>query len=223
MLTQLSLKKSILSGFFLFSIGITLANSHEQRSFKVLTPKYIKKLLGPYPAKGSIEEAQDFETLLKYQEARTDEECAMASHNEKGTLKNLFVIPNGPLTKKEALRLSPVVLKLYAEAGINIYIAKNVYKRPRPYITNAEIQPCISLENSYAYPSGHTTMARVFGRILAHIFPERAEVFMKRADEVAASRVLGGVHHPTDIEAGKKLGDIIAKKILKTLIVPENM
>ncbi len=223
MMSQISLKRTILSSFLLFSMGTTLAGSHEQKSFKVLTPKYIKKILGPYPAKGSIEETQDFETLLDYQESRTDEECALASHDEKATLKNLFVIPNGPLTKKEAFRLSPIVFKLYAEAGINIYIAKSVYKRPRPYIANPEIKPCISLENTYAYPSGHTTMARVLGRTLAHIYPERAEAFMKRADEVAASRILGGVHHPTDIVAGKKLGDVIAKKMLKTFIVPEDI
>lgn len=35
-----------------------------------------------------------------------------------------------------------------------------------------------------------------------------------RADLIAEDRVLAGVHHPSDIEAGKKLGDAVFKKLL---------
>jgi acid phosphatase (class A) len=43
--------------------------------------------------------------------------------------------------------------------------------------------------------------------VLSKLDPSRKELFMKRADQIAADRVLAGVHHPSDIEAGKKLGD----------------
>lgn len=206
-------KTMILSGCFLVSMSVQA----EVDSLRVLTPNSIKKLLGPYPAAGSREELHDFAVLRHYQETRTEHECELAEKQEKATLKNLFVSNNGPLTKKEAMLVTPLILKAYAEAGINIYLAKSIFKRPRPYNYNNEIKPCIKLEKSYAYPSGHTAVSRVFARALAKFYPARAEAFLKRADEVAQNRILGGVHHPSDIVAGKKLGDALALKVLENL------
>jgi acid phosphatase (class A) len=60
-------------------------------------------------------------------------------------------------------------------------------------------------------------MSRILARVLSRIYPDRAAAFMQRADEIAKNRVLGGVHHPSDIEAGKKLGDLVANKMLKSM------
>ena len=57
-------------------------------------------------------------------------------------------------------------------------------------------------------------MARLFAHVLGTIYPERKDALMKRADEVARNRVLGGVHHPTDVEAGKKMGDVLGKSLI---------
>ena len=209
----MNLRVVLMSAMMVFS----LSSYGGTDSLRVLTPKSIKKLLGPYPASGSEAEARDFEILRHFQQTRSEEDCALAEKQEKATLQNLFVSNNGPLTKKEALLVTPRILKAYAEAGINIYLAKSIFKRPRPYIYNNEIKPCIKLEKSYAYPSGHTAVGRVFARALSKIYPERAEAFMERANEVAMNRILGGVHHPSDIVAGKKLGDALARKVLMRL------
>jgi acid phosphatase (class A) len=216
MKSQILFKMILASCLLTFSAESTLASIEHKSSIKILTPRYIKRLLGAYPAKGSVEEAQDFEILLKFQESRTEEECALAAREKKATLKSLFAGENGPLTKKEALLLTPLMLKFYAESGINIYIAKKTFKRARPYLANSAIRPCVGLEKSYAYPSGHTTLARVFARILSRVYPSRSEAFMKRSDEVARNRILGGVHHPSDIEAGNKLGDVLANSVVNS-------
>jgi acid phosphatase (class A) len=184
--------------------------------FKLLSKSKIRSIVGPYPERGSEAEARDYEIMLSLQETRTEEQCAFASHQEQATLKNIFYDDNGPLTKREANRLTVILFKAYAEAGVNIYLAKGLYRRPRPYISRPDIVPCIDQEGSFAYPSGHTTVARVFARILSRIYPERAEAFMKRADEAAQNRILGGVHHPSDIEAGKKLGDFLSDHVMKS-------
>ena len=36
---------------------------------------------------------------------------------------------------------------------------------------------------------------------------------MERADEIAQNRIIGGVHHPSDIVAGKKLADKVVENI----------
>ncbi|HXH32156.1 MAG TPA: phosphatase PAP2 family protein [Bacteriovoracaceae bacterium] len=195
----------------LMTIGTVRA---EIFSFQVSTPVYtttaMKKMLGPYPEAGSEEHFMDFDTLLDIQDQRTPESCAVAAKQKSFTLTNLFVVDGGPLTRQEALILSPLMAKVYLDAEINIQIAKNAFKRRRPYLTNFQIVPCVGLEKSYAYPSGHATLSRLAARVLAKLFPERAEAFIRRADAVAWNRVLGGVHHPSDIVAGKKLGDMLA-------------
>lgn len=204
--------KMILLSLFLFtSISFTYAEA-EVDGFRILTKQAIKDLMGPYPEKGSMAELQDFATMMKYQVTRTKADCDAAAGFEGISVENLFSTQNGPLTKAEARRVTPRLIPVIAEGGVNILRAKQIYKRPRPYIRNPLIIPCISKESSAAYPSGHTTHARILALTLAEIFPERRVALLKRADDIALSRVIGGVHHPSDIVAGKKLADVLAQE-----------
>ena len=54
----------------------------------------------------------------------------------------------------------------------------------------------------------------VAGRLLADLIPTRQEGIRARADEIAELRVAAGVHFPTDVEAGSKLGEALADEIL---------
>lgn len=177
---------------------------------------HLKKIVGPYPELDTPASDRDFEILMKYQETRTEADCKAAESEEKGTLKNLFGGPRGPLTNKEVKRFSILMKRGMIASAVDHTIAKMIYKRPRPFMTHGEIKPCIKIPKSTAYPSGHSTIARVYARILSTMYPERAAAFMARADEIAMHRVLGGVHHPSDTTAGKRLGDAIARHLLDT-------
>ncbi|MBC7430261.1 MAG: phosphatase PAP2 family protein [Bacteriovorax sp.] len=175
-----------------------------------------KNVLGPYPALGSEEEKQDIQQLLYYQQTRTTEQCATAqAEANNGSLETFFGGNHGLLSAAELNKVQSKLKWVTVKTGTKIFYYKTKFDRPRPYVTHPEIKPCVDLENSKSYPSGHTTLARVYGRILAVIFPERAALFMKRADEVALNRLIGGVHHPSDVVAGKKLGDSIANDYLE--------
>jgi acid phosphatase (class A) len=199
---------TIISFILIFNAN---AFAKEELSVGILTPNSIRKVLGDFPAAGSKEEALDYSILLKLQNTRSTEECDYAESQSKANIKTIFASNNGPLSENEASRLQKTLFKYYAEAGVNILLAKKLYKRPRPYDANPEIKPCIELESSSAYPSGHAAIARVFAHLLSDILPARKEAFFKRANEAAMNRVIGGVHHPSDIIAGVKLGDEIYK------------
>jgi acid phosphatase (class A) len=173
----------------------------------------IRQVVGAYPEAGSADEAQDDSILLEWQDQRTEAEClAAAKQSNSLTLKSFF---GDVLTKKEINYLSVRLLRVAAIAAANSSRAKSMYDRPRPYDRNGDVKPCIDTEKSSSYPSGHTTLARLYGRVLSLRYPSRAEKFMARADQAALNRVLGGVHHPSDIEAGKRLGDYLAKKFYR--------
>ena len=201
--------KTILLTLLLIS-STAFAETAETKDLRILTPRAMRDLMGSYPALGTEASNQDFDVLLHVQNTRTPEECELAKKEENASLQSMFAGPNGPLTKKEMNIVLPQLLADYAEIGANIYIAKKMYKRPRPYLSNTTLTPCIDRESSYAYPSGHSATAWYFARKLTKIFPARKAALLKRANEVAWNRVLGGVHHPTDIEAGRKLGEELA-------------
>ncbi len=171
-------------------------------------------ILGPPPAPGSPEEEHDVQILMDYQNIRTDEDCAMAKKYAKMSLKNFFGGPDGPLSKQEVKKNWFFWYKYLAIGGVPSLFAKKHFKRPRPFKAFPQIKPCLDLPRSYSYPSGHTSTSRLMARALALKYPERALLFMQKADEVALSRMIGGVHYPTDVEAGKELADYLADRWL---------
>jgi acid phosphatase (class A) len=200
------MKLSIL--LFVFSL-VTLPVSSEA-GIGLLSPKEIRTLIGNYPAKNSPEEARDDEILLKLQTSRTKADCDKAGSQSNLHLESVFTKPVGPLEKNEFRSAWFSVMKLSAKTGANILLAKSLYDRPRPYLRNPNIKPCIELERSSSYPSGHSAAGRAVGRYLADRFPEKAEDIMAVANQVGKNRMIGGVHHPSDVEAGQKLGDEMA-------------
>lgn len=180
---------------------------------KVWTTSEIKKLIGDYPARYSEEEKNDVEVLYHWQKIRTAEDCAAAAAEENASFYAFFGKGHDLLTEAEIKKAAPIMNKASAEMLQALLTAKNYYKRPRPFEYIEAIDPCIEKASGHAYPSGHATSARLYARLLGRMYPERAAAFLQRGDEAAHFRVLGGVHHPSDIEAGKKLGDALAVKV----------
>lgn len=87
-----------------------------------------------------------------------------------------------------------------------VQMTKRHWKRPRPYMSNPAVNPCVKREVTAAYPSGHAAIGRVFGLLLADLIPERRDQLLEHAARVGMDRVVVGVHHPSDIEAGQVLG-----------------
>jgi acid phosphatase (class A) len=93
--------------------------------------------------------------------------------------------------------------------------AKDFYGRKRPFKIDARIKPCLTLEDTPTYPSGHSTRAVMWATILGEMFPDKKDALMDRATQIGDDRVLGGLHFPSDVEAGRVLGAAIAAEFLK--------
>jgi acid phosphatase (class A) len=161
------------------------------------------------PALGSPEDQSDYEQVLQYQTVRTTADCARATSEESITLATFYGAPYGPLTADEVTHWSAFVNGLYMTAQIPIGLAKAQWKRPRPFKSHSDIHPCIKLEPSYSYPSGHSAISEFYARVLSVAFPDRATAFKTRALQIALDRSVGGVHYPSDIRDGNLMGDQI--------------
>ena len=103
---------------------------------------------------------------------------------------------------------APKVLRVIGRAGVDTSsqtrIAKDFYKRLRPYrIDQGDIcQPKQELGNSFDYPSGHTTWGWTWAFILADLAPDRALPILKRGRAYGESRFVCGAHNESAVEAG---------------------
>lgn len=166
------------------------------------------------PAEGSYEDDGDLRAVLDWQYRRTKEQCAAAraemSHNY-----GVFFGQISPFPEPEP----PAVKKFFKNVGKDSVAAhrflKDVYQRERPFVRDPRIKPCLYRIKGYAYPSGHATMSRLFALILSDLVPSRRAEFIARADEAALNRLIGGVHHPTDLAAGRELADTLYKYLKK--------
>lgn len=94
--------------------------------------------------------------------------------------------------------------------------AKDFFARPRPFEADPTLPTVVPRPNNNpSFPSGHTSGSYAAALTLASLMPDRREQFLKEAEQVAWSRTFGGVHYPSDIVAGAKLGAAVATAALK--------
>ncbi len=171
--------------------------------------------LGPPPAEGTDLFERDFRILLEEQDARSEAQCALA-RRQKFPGYQIFFKNNGILTQEETDRaeaLGKKVLKF--SERISVYFKKQ-YNRERPYSVDKKIKPCVDKpEGSKAYPSSHATEAAAGACMLAEIYPDRAGALIEYGRELGDLRVIVGVHHPSDVEAGQKLAQDICDRLMQ--------
>lgn len=84
---------------------------------------------------------------------------------------------------------------------------KFVYRRPRPFVSDNRITPCIPdderLRASYSYPSGHAALGFAWALVLAELVPSHVDAIIDRGRDFTWSRVVCGVHYPSDVDAGR--------------------
>lgn len=106
------------------------------------------------------------------------------------------------------------------EIGALIVQLKNHYQRPRPYqlafYTNQNLHPYDSVSaNSPSYPSGHAIQASFLLSVIAYHYEEKKDELMKLAKQIADSRIILGLHYPSD--------NMFGFQIVKQLMLKEDI
>ena len=110
------------------------------------------------------------------------------------------------------------LLKLYLLAFLverSLYfVLKNQLKRNRPQQTIPGFISIIQPSDQFSFPSGHTSAAFLFCTLTITLVPVFTAILITWAICVAASRVILGVHFPSDTVAGAFLGLAVAQGAL---------
>ena len=88
--------------------------------------------------------------------------------------------------------INPIIMKLkFYYNRIRPFQLANVYSYP------LNPMPTISSQSA-SYPSGHTIQSKVFADVLSFRYPDQTDMLQKFADKCSKSRIILGVHFPSD-------------------------
>ncbi len=99
------------------------------------------------------------------------------------------------------------------------WILKNQFRRNRPQQAIPSFQSCITASDEFSFPSGHSSAAFLLASITVLFYGSLALPLYLWAALVSLSRVVLGVHFPTDIIAGISLS-LITTALAIHYIIP---
>lgn len=96
-------------------------------------------------------------------------------------------------------------------AGTAIYsLLKRGIRRPRPSTVREDLILTVAPLDRFSFPSGHTLHAIAFSVVVTAHAPVLGWLVWPFTALVAASRLILGLHYPSDVIAGGLLGAVIA-------------
>jgi undecaprenyl-diphosphatase len=115
-------------------------------------------------------------------------------------------IATGPVGTSTSVRMIAVgIVNLILYKIIKRWIA-----RPRPYRTCPGIRACSRSLDEFSFPSGHTLHSVAFSLILTVYYPMSALFVWPLTILIALSRIVLGLHYPSDVIVGGLIGGITA-------------
>lgn len=178
-------------------------------------------LLPPPPTVGSAEQQSDLAAVLDAQNARTPESTQRAIEDSTRSVMRFSEALGLEAASRDIPQTKVLFREIAHEAEDLTDSAKQVFHRTRPFVDDSGVKPLIVTPadgsrptgQTPSYPSGHSTFGWAAGILLAQMVPERSGAIFARAAEFAHNRLVAGVHYPSDVEAGRVCGTVIANAL----------
>jgi len=193
--------------------AVALAQPADPSDGLMLDAARYRSVIGVPPAPGSAALADDLAVLRWNQ--RTHYPAGVA-HAWQFLNRNVSVF--NAAVGSDLSNLAPTLFK-----GLPLFLkrvdaVKNVAKdsiaRPRPFVGDASFKPCLPLESTYSYPSGHSTWFAAASMLLADLLPERRERLLEVGLQGGYVRAYCQVHYPSDVLAGQRLAAAITRDVI---------
>jgi acid phosphatase (class A) len=167
-------------------------------------------LIPPPPMRDSAITQSELSELHRSEQTRTPGQISAAKFDD--THEDIFIYSNvlGPTFTPETLPITAAFsAHIRNDAGVVDPPLKNLYSRPRPFISDTTLHPVCEAKPEGSYPSGHSLNGYLYAYALAEIVPEKHAEILARADDYAHNRIVCGVHYPSDLEASRRAASIV--------------
>jgi acid phosphatase (class A) len=152
--------------------------------------------------------------VLWLQRTRAPEEVERARRDAGLGLEAFAAALGGGFDAAAHPRTRALLERVHARATPFILSAKERFGRARPFQADRRVEPVAEREATPAYPSGHATRGALVARVLAELAPERREALRQAGLRPGYDRVMAGVHYPSDVLGGFRLGEALAELFL---------
>lgn len=158
------------------------------------------------PTNSSPKTAHELELLLSYKSERTEakiqqikDEADFHTTQFDGRLITDY------FDEKKFPNTAEFLKESFNDLNIIIMSQKQHFDRVRPSVLEPGLDPVLEVPGHPAYPSGHSTQAHFLAYALGELMPNRKQVLIDEAYQIARNREVAGLHYPSDTEAGKLL------------------
>lgn len=177
----------------------------------------LTKLLAPPPAPGSAQQKTDLARVLKVQRTRTPAQVVRAQEDLKKSVFRFADVLGPQFNEANLPKTAALFLAAENDAALVAKGGKQYFKRARPFVNNTDVHPTVPTnpKGFYgSYPSGHATFGYMSAILLAQMVPEKSAEIFARGREFGQNRIVDGVHYPSDIEAGRIDGTLVAAALM---------
>ncbi len=171
------------------------------------------QLLPPPPAPASAAQKRDMQGMLDAQRHRTPADVKTVTADGEVAVFRFADVLGPNFTKDKLPKLAAFFDRVENTESPTYTAVKNHWQRPRPFVASAQVHAVPELKEgvynkdkhtySFSFPSGHSTFGATYAILLSQMVPEKRAELFTRGWEYGQHRVVGGVHFPTDIEAGR--------------------
>ncbi|HTW94161.1 MAG TPA: phosphatase PAP2 family protein [Tepidisphaeraceae bacterium] len=174
------------------------------------------QLLPAPPTLQSEENQAEISLMLQLQKTRTKVDKQRIA-SEDGMSVFVFADVMGPwFNAQNCPKTADLFDQVESDSVYFASVGKEYWKRPRPYASVPALNPNGKIEKSASYPSSHSTRGTVYAELLADIFPDKRAAILERGRQLGWDRVIAGVHYPSDVAAGRVLGQALAQAFEKS-------
>jgi acid phosphatase (class A) len=172
-------------------------------------------ILPASPNPDSSADRLDRETVSNFQSLKNTPRWAQARADASLNMMEIYAPIIGP---EFTPARRPEVVALLAYAGRKFSEASNesksTFPRPRPFMADPSLNICTDTPPAgSSYPSGHAGWGWLSAQIMARVEPTRTQALLARGLDYGTSRVVCGVHYPSDVVAGRLVGDAILARL----------
>ncbi|MBX9706470.1 MAG: phosphatase PAP2 family protein [Caulobacteraceae bacterium] len=118
----------------------------------------------------------------------------------------------------EAPRLVAILMRVLHDANEAAELAKARAMRARPVGDDPERRACqvvtAAQRSTPSHPSGSASVGRAYGEVMAALVPDRSEAVLEIGRQIGVSRMVCGMHYPSDVSDGATLGLGVGQAII---------